>query len=141
MRRPILVLAMAIVFVLAMASSALAGAPANLRVQVEVESEADAEAALEAGAHALLLDNRSPEELRGRLATIDQYRGMIAGLDRELDRADPGPRQPHWPSPADLHRIDRAGDRTPRRQRRQIRHGPPHRADNLDRRSAAVRQW
>ncbi len=44
--------------------AALAGAPASLRVQVEVESEADALAAIEAGADSLLLDNRSPEQLR-----------------------------------------------------------------------------
>jgi nicotinate-nucleotide pyrophosphorylase (carboxylating) len=41
-----------------------ASAPPHLLVQVEVESEAEAEAALAAGADALLLDNRSLEELR-----------------------------------------------------------------------------
>jgi len=43
---------------------ARAHAPAGLRLQVEVESEAQAEAALRAGADFLLLDNRSPEEVR-----------------------------------------------------------------------------
>jgi nicotinate-nucleotide pyrophosphorylase (carboxylating) len=47
--------------------AALAGAPANLRVQVEVESEEQALEAVEAGADFLLLDNRTPEQLR-RLA-------------------------------------------------------------------------
>ncbi|MCP3986868.1 MAG: carboxylating nicotinate-nucleotide diphosphorylase [bacterium] len=36
----------------------------RMEIQVEVESEAQAEAALEAGADLLLLDNRTPEELR-----------------------------------------------------------------------------
>ena len=44
------------------------GTPAHLWLQVEVESEADAEAALEAGADSLLLDNRSPDELRALAA-------------------------------------------------------------------------
>jgi nicotinate-nucleotide pyrophosphorylase (carboxylating) len=44
--------------------TARAAAPAGLRVQVEVESEADAVSAVEAGADFLLLDNRSPDELR-----------------------------------------------------------------------------
>jgi nicotinate-nucleotide pyrophosphorylase (carboxylating) len=39
-------------------------APANLRVQVEVESLADARTAWQAGADLLLLDNRSPDEIR-----------------------------------------------------------------------------
>jgi nicotinate-nucleotide pyrophosphorylase (carboxylating) len=38
-------------------------APRHLWLQVEVECEEDAEAALETGADALLLDNRSPEEV------------------------------------------------------------------------------
>jgi nicotinate-nucleotide pyrophosphorylase (carboxylating) len=50
--------------------AALAAAPANLRVQVEVESEADALAAIEAGADSLLLDNRSPDELRRIAARV-----------------------------------------------------------------------
>jgi nicotinate-nucleotide pyrophosphorylase (carboxylating) len=44
--------------------AALAAAPANLRVQVEVESDAQAIEAIEAGAHYLLLDNRTPPEIR-----------------------------------------------------------------------------
>jgi len=48
--------------------AARAGAPPHLWIQVEVESEEHAEAALDAGAQALLLDNRSPEELRGLVA-------------------------------------------------------------------------
>jgi nicotinate-nucleotide pyrophosphorylase (carboxylating) len=40
-------------------------APSHLQLQVEVESLDDALAAAEAGADALLLDNRSPAELRG----------------------------------------------------------------------------
>jgi nicotinate-nucleotide pyrophosphorylase (carboxylating) len=47
--------------------AARAAAPGHLAIQVEVESEAQAEEALEAGARLLLLDNRSPAELR-RLA-------------------------------------------------------------------------
>jgi nicotinate-nucleotide pyrophosphorylase (carboxylating) len=45
--------------------AALANAPAGMRVQVEVESHADAEAACGAGADFLLIDNASPDELRG----------------------------------------------------------------------------
>jgi nicotinate-nucleotide pyrophosphorylase (carboxylating) len=44
--------------------AARAGAPPHLKIEVEVESLADALAAVEAGADALLLDNRSPAELR-----------------------------------------------------------------------------
>jgi nicotinate-nucleotide pyrophosphorylase (carboxylating) len=44
--------------------SAIEAAPRNLRVQVEVESEDQALAAVEAGADFLLLDNRTPDELR-----------------------------------------------------------------------------
>ena len=43
--------------------AARASAPPHLWLQVEVECEEDAEAACSAGADALLLDNRSPEEL------------------------------------------------------------------------------
>jgi nicotinate-nucleotide pyrophosphorylase (carboxylating) len=50
--------------------SALEAAPRNLRVQVEVESEDEALAALEAGADFLLLDNRTPEELRSIAARL-----------------------------------------------------------------------
>jgi len=45
-------------------AAVLANAPPHLRLQVEVESEAQAEEALTAGAEWLLLDNRSPAELR-----------------------------------------------------------------------------
>lgn len=50
--------------------AALARASAGLRVQVEVESEAQALAAIEAGADSLLLDNRSPDELRRIVACV-----------------------------------------------------------------------
>lgn len=50
--------------VAAAVKAARAGAPPHLWLEVEVESEEEAEAALEAGAQALLLDNRSAEELR-----------------------------------------------------------------------------
>ncbi|MDP6979053.1 MAG: carboxylating nicotinate-nucleotide diphosphorylase [Myxococcota bacterium] len=43
-------------------------APANLRVQCEVESLEDARAAWEAGADMLLLDNRTPDEIRDIIA-------------------------------------------------------------------------
>jgi nicotinate-nucleotide pyrophosphorylase (carboxylating) len=39
-------------------------APANLRIQCEVESLSQARDAFEAGADLLLLDNRSPDEIR-----------------------------------------------------------------------------
>ena len=48
--------------------AARAAAPAHLFLQAEVESEAEAEEALEAGADSLLLDNRSPDELRALVA-------------------------------------------------------------------------
>ncbi|MBW2541064.1 MAG: carboxylating nicotinate-nucleotide diphosphorylase [Deltaproteobacteria bacterium] len=44
--------------------TALADAPAHLRVCVEIESEAQAIEAVEAGADYLLLDNRTPAEMR-----------------------------------------------------------------------------
>jgi len=47
-----------------------AAASPTLRVQVEVESEEDAEAAIAAGADFLLLDNRSPDELRRLVARV-----------------------------------------------------------------------
>jgi nicotinate-nucleotide pyrophosphorylase (carboxylating) len=50
--------------VAAAVARARALAPAQVRVQVEVESLADARAAVEAGADFLLLDNRTPDELR-----------------------------------------------------------------------------
>lgn len=56
--------------VAAAVARARASAPAQLRVQVEVESLADARAAVEAGADFLLLDNRTPEELREIAAAL-----------------------------------------------------------------------
>lgn len=44
--------------------AALTAAPASLRICVEVESEAQATEAVEAGADYLLLDNRTPPEMR-----------------------------------------------------------------------------
>jgi len=44
--------------------AARAAAPRHLQIQVEVESAAQAHEAIEAGADLLLLDNRSPDELR-----------------------------------------------------------------------------
>jgi len=50
--------------------AALATAPANLRVCVEVESEAQAIEAVESGADYLLLDNRTPPEMRAIAAQL-----------------------------------------------------------------------
>jgi nicotinate-nucleotide pyrophosphorylase (carboxylating) len=50
--------------------AALAAAPANLRVCVEVESEAQAIEAVESGADYLLLDNRTPPEIRAIAAQL-----------------------------------------------------------------------
>ncbi|HEY8492832.1 MAG TPA: carboxylating nicotinate-nucleotide diphosphorylase [Myxococcota bacterium] len=50
--------------------AARAAAPPGLRIQVEVESLEQAEAALAAGAEWLLLDNRSPDELRALVARL-----------------------------------------------------------------------
>jgi nicotinate-nucleotide pyrophosphorylase (carboxylating) len=47
-----------------------AEAPAALRVQVECRSAAELEAALTAGADAVLLDNRTPEEARALIALV-----------------------------------------------------------------------
>jgi nicotinate-nucleotide pyrophosphorylase (carboxylating) len=44
--------------------TALAGAASHLQIQVEVESLEEARSAVEAGANALLLDNRTPEQVR-----------------------------------------------------------------------------
>jgi nicotinate-nucleotide pyrophosphorylase (carboxylating) len=70
--------------------AALAAAPAHLRVQVEVESLDDAVAAVEAGATFLLLDNRTPAELRAiaaRLrerATLEASGGVTLANVREI---------------------------------------------------------
>jgi nicotinate-nucleotide pyrophosphorylase (carboxylating) len=50
--------------------AARAAAPPGLRIQVEVESLEQAEAALAAGAEWLLLDNRTPDELRALVAKL-----------------------------------------------------------------------
>jgi len=54
--------------------SARAAAPPHLRVQVEVESLEQAVAAVDAGADFLLLDNRTPAELR---AIAEHLRGRV----------------------------------------------------------------
>lgn len=69
--------------------AALAGAPANLRVQVEVESERQAMEAVEAGADYLMLDNRTPDEMRsiaiqlGDRATLEATGGVTLANVRE----------------------------------------------------------
>jgi nicotinate-nucleotide pyrophosphorylase (carboxylating) len=70
--------------------AARAGAPPQLRIQVEVESLAEAEAAVAAGADFLLLDNRSPEELRtiaralGGRALLEASGGVTLANVREV---------------------------------------------------------
>jgi nicotinate-nucleotide pyrophosphorylase (carboxylating) len=66
-----------------------AHAPPHLRIVVEVESEAQAEEALAAGAEILLLDNRSPEELRGLAARFGDRAQLEAsgGITLENVRA------------------------------------------------------
>jgi nicotinate-nucleotide pyrophosphorylase (carboxylating) len=49
----------------------LLGAPPGLRVQVEVESVSQAVAACEAGADFLLLDNRTPDEIREIVSRLE----------------------------------------------------------------------
>jgi nicotinate-nucleotide pyrophosphorylase (carboxylating) len=74
--------------VAAAVEAARLGTPAHLWLQVEVESEADAEAALEAGADSLLLDNRSPDELRALAARFGARTTLEAsgGVDLETVR-------------------------------------------------------
>jgi nicotinate-nucleotide pyrophosphorylase (carboxylating) len=74
--------------VAAAVEAARRGIPAHLWLQVEVESEADAEAALEAGADSLLLDNRSPDELRALAARFGARTTLEAsgGVDLETVR-------------------------------------------------------
>lgn len=69
--------------------AARAGAPPHLWIQAEVESAAEAEAALAAGADALLLDNRSPEELRALVARFGEHTLLEAsgGVTLETVRA------------------------------------------------------
>ncbi len=74
--------------------AAIARAPANLRVQVEVESEQQALEAVEAGADYLLLDNRTPDEMRriadqlGDRATLEATGGIT--LDNVRQYAETG---------------------------------------------------
>jgi nicotinate-nucleotide pyrophosphorylase (carboxylating) len=76
--------------VAAAVKAARAAAPANLRIQVEVESEADAAAAVEAGADFLLLDNRTPADLRriaarvGDRATLEASGGVTLANVRAI---------------------------------------------------------
>jgi nicotinate-nucleotide pyrophosphorylase (carboxylating) len=76
--------------VAAAVKSARQGTPAHLWLQVEVESEADAEAALEAGADALLLDNRPLHELRrlvahfGDRTTLEASGGVTLETVRQI---------------------------------------------------------
>jgi nicotinate-nucleotide pyrophosphorylase (carboxylating) len=80
--------------VTAAVQAARAAAPAHLWLQVEVESEADAEAALEAGADALLLDNRSPDQLRALVARLGARTTLEAsggvGLETVREIAETG---------------------------------------------------
>jgi len=80
--------------VAAAVKSAVAAAPPHLVVQVEVESLEDAVAAVDAGARFLLLDNRTPAELRaiaqrlrGR-AVLEASGGITLANAREV--AEPG---------------------------------------------------
>jgi nicotinate-nucleotide pyrophosphorylase (carboxylating) len=58
--------------------AARAAAAPHLAVQVEVESLAQAEEALAAGARLLLLDNRTPDELRGFVARFGEQASLEA---------------------------------------------------------------
>ena len=70
--------------------AARAAAPPHLTLQVEVESEAEARAAVEAGADALLLDNRTPAEMRrivehlGDQVTLEATGGVTLENVREI---------------------------------------------------------
>jgi nicotinate-nucleotide pyrophosphorylase (carboxylating) len=70
--------------------TALAAAPPGLRVQIEVESAQDAVAAVEAGADFLLLDNRTPAQVReivarvGGRALLEVSGGIDLGNVREM---------------------------------------------------------
>ncbi len=65
--------------------AARASAPPHLWLQAEVESEADAEAALRAGADSLLLDNRSPAEVRRLVARFGAETVLEASGGIHLD--------------------------------------------------------
>lgn len=70
--------------------AARAAAPPHLLLQVEVESEEQAAEAIEAGARSLLLDNRSPAELRrlverfGERAVLEASGGVTLANLREI---------------------------------------------------------
>jgi nicotinate-nucleotide pyrophosphorylase (carboxylating) len=111
------------------------GTPAHLWLQVEVESEAEAEAALEAGADALLLDNRSPDELR-RLAARFGARTCLeasGGIDLATVRrvAETGVHRisigalTHSAPSADISLEVRGAPAPPVRQPGHAREGPP----------------
>ncbi len=115
--------------------AARAGAPAHLWLQVEVESEAEAEAALEAGADALLLDNRSPDELRrlaarfGARTSLEASGGIDLATVRRIaetgvDRISIGALTHSAPS-ADISLEVRGGPAPPVRQPSHAREGPP----------------
>jgi nicotinate-nucleotide pyrophosphorylase (carboxylating) len=76
--------------VAAAVKAARASAPPHLLLQVEVESEEQAAAAIEAGARSLLLDNRSPAELRrlverfGAHAELEASGGITLANVREI---------------------------------------------------------
>jgi nicotinate-nucleotide pyrophosphorylase (carboxylating) len=76
--------------VAAAVKSARAAAPPHLFLQVEVESEQQAAEAIEAGARCLLLDNRSPAELRrlaerfGERAVLEASGGITLANVREV---------------------------------------------------------
>lgn len=111
------------------------GTPAHLWLQVEVESEAEAEAALEAGADALLLDNRSPDELRRLAARFGARTRLEAsgGIDLATVRqiAETGVHRisigalTHSAPSADISLEVRGGPAPPVRQPAQAREGPP----------------
>jgi nicotinate-nucleotide pyrophosphorylase (carboxylating) len=121
--------------VAAAVEAARRGMPAHLWLQVEVETEADAEAALEAGADALLLDNRSPEELRRLVARFGARTTLEAsgGIDLETVReiAEAGVHRisigalTHSACWADVSLEVRQASVTPGRQPVQRREDPP----------------
>ena len=69
--------------------AARASAAPHLAIQVEVESLAQADEALDAGANLLLLDNRTPDELRGFVARFGERVSLEAsgGVDLTNVRA------------------------------------------------------
>ncbi len=111
------------------------GTPAHLWLQVEVESEAEAEAALEAGADALLLDNRSPDQLRRLAARFGARTRLEAsgGIDLATVRriAETGVHRisigalTHSAPSADISLEVRGGPAPPLRQPAHAREGAP----------------